>query len=275
MEKVFIYWDNSNIPSPHLTFPWQDGIFWGRLSDFFEMSLKQGKDNLWMWIFAILCIVTMVPATAAYGTKLLNSGRRPPYETGTVAQAQNYQTFGGVRNAGPPLHPPSIETWIIHYTNSARKASGLRPLTHDPAISNIAREHSQNMISSGIFAHDVHGKSPTDRALEAGYNCRAYNEDGSYSYGLSENIYEHPRITEWSKWGTSTEIIPTIFHSDKTMGLALVRGWMSSPGHRKNILDRNARRIGVGVAIKEHQIAESSSLHQEIVFATQNFSACR
>lgn len=223
----------------------------------------------------LICIVMVVLATAAYRTKLLKFRPTASFETGTVAQAQIYQTLGEVRYPGPPLHSQRIEAWILHETNAVREEAGLRPLTHDPAISNIARGHSRNMISSGIFAHDIHGKGPTDRALEVGYNCRAYNEDGSYSYGLSENIFQYPRITEWSTWEASMEIIPTIFHGDKTMALALVKGWMNSPGHRKNILDRNAHRIGIGVAIKEHQIAESSSLHQETVFATQNFSACR
>ena len=166
----------------------------------------------------LVCIVMVVLATAGYRTKLLRFRPTVSFETGTVAQAQNHQTsrqtLGEVRYPGPPLHPQRIETWILHYTNAVREEAGLRPLTHDPVISNIARGHSQNMISSGIFAHDIHGKGPTDRALEAGYNCRAYNEDGSYSYGLSENIYEYPRITEWSTWEASTEIIPTIFHGD-------------------------------------------------------------
>ena len=72
-----------------------------------------------------------------------------------------------------------------------------------------------------------------------------------------------------------TDIVPTTSHSDKTMAFALVQGWMNSPGHRKNILDSDARRIGVGVAIKEHEIAKSGDLIQETVFATQNFSGCQ
>ncbi|KKZ14451.1 MAG: hypothetical protein TH68_04720 [Candidatus Synechococcus spongiarum 142] len=173
---------------------------------------------------------------------------------------------------GQPLSPSSIENWIIHYTNAEREAAGLRPLSHDPAISAIAREHSRNMIRFGLY-HEIHGKDPTDRALEAGYTCRAYHGDGSYSFGLSENIYEYPKITEWSE--TLTEIVPTSFQGDQTMALALVQGWMNSPGHRRNILDNSARRIGIGVAIREHQIARSAGLHQETVFATQNFSSCQ
>ena len=174
--------------------------------------------------------------------------------------------------SGQPLSSSRIENWIVYYTNVERRSAGLRPLTYDPSISTIAREHSQNMTRFGLY-HEINGKGPTDRALEAGYDCRTYHGDGSYSFGLSENIYEYPKITEWS--AISTEVVPTSFHRDQTMALALVRGWMNSPGHRRNILDSSARRIGIGVAIREHRIARSSGLHQETVFATQKFSSCQ
>ena len=47
---------------------------------------------------------------------------------------------------------------------------------------------------------------------------------------------------------------------------------MDSPGHRANILDPQARRIGVGVYIKE--TVKYGRWVDEIVFATQNFSEC-
>ncbi|WP_218969714.1 CAP domain-containing protein [Candidatus Synechococcus spongiarum] len=199
----------------------------------------------------------------------------PVFEVESVAgyTAEISQAHGGKGYAGgQPLSPSSIESWIIHYTNAEREAAGLRSLTHDPAISTIAREHSRDMAKFGLY-HEIHGKNPTDRALEAGYDCRAYRGDGSYSFGLSENIYKYPKISEWS--GRLMEIVPISFHSDQTMASALVKGWMNSPGHRRNILDISARRIGVGVVIREDRIARSAGLHQETVFATQNFSGCQ
>lgn len=193
------------------------------------------------------------------------AGQAPYME---ISQAYDGKGYAG----GQPLSPSRIEKWILHYTNAEREVAGLRSLIHDPAISTIAREHSRNMTKFGLY-HEIHGKDPTDRALEAGYNCRAYRGDGSYSFGLSENIYEYPKITEWSTM--STKIVPTSFHSDQTMAFALVQGWMNSSGHRRNILDSSARRIGVGVAIREHRIARSAGLHQETAFATQNFSSCQ
>ena len=56
------------------------------------------------------------------------------------------------------------------------------------------------------------------------------------------------------------------------MARELVQGWMSSPGHRENILDRDARRTGVGVAIQE---SPEYGYTSETVYATQNFSACK
>ena len=169
----------------------------------------------------------------------------------------------------------AVEKWVIHYTNEQRAKAGLKPFKHDSVISNIARAHSEKMVRFGL-THEIQGSDPTDRALAAGYNCRAYHGDGSFSFGLSENIAEHPRVTQWSGTGYrggSTTWRPTAFDSDsKAMARGLVEEWMDSPGHRENILDNDAHRIGVGIAIVES--AERGWI-RETVYATQNFSACK
>lgn len=256
-------------------------------------QVRQAKNPMLAgWMYAVAIIMVVIPAAVAYEIKFGPGNIKPASSEATIPMLDfkpvgPYSAHSGVQApslkigqatietrypGGQPLRSSRIEYWILHYTNSEREAAGLRPLTHDPAISNIARGHSRNMTRFGMD-HEINGKGPTDRALEAGYNCQAYRGDGSYSYGLSENIHEYPRITRWET--SMTGIVPIISHSDKTMALALVQGWMNSPGHRKNILDSNARRIGVGVAIKEHEIAKSADLTQERVFATQNFSACQ
>ena len=37
------------------------------------------------------------------------------------------------------------------------------------------------MAESSEFEHIIDGDGPTDRALDAGYDCRAYFPDGSYT----------------------------------------------------------------------------------------------
>ena len=174
-----------------------------------------------------------------------------------------------------PLETSLIEEWVIRFTNDEREKAGLPPFDHDPKISEIAREHSENMILYG-FSHNVSGKDPTDRALDAGYDCRAYHGGGTYSYGLSENIAKHPRVRHWvgtsSGWG-GFKYRPTVYYTNaKDAALSLVEGWMNSPGHRTNILDRDSRRIGVGVAT---EFSDEYGWKLETFYATQNFSSCK
>ena len=170
---------------------------------------------------------------------------------------------------GRLLDSLEIEQRVITFTNDARQEAGLRALIADPAISAIAREHSINMRRRGIFDHDIDGKGPTDRALDAGYDCRGL--DGSY--GFSENIAEEPRVWEWSGYGSRSSWTADIYYKDEEeTAQALVDGWMNSSGHRRNILDRQARRIGVGVAVEQ---TRRYSQVGERFYATQNFSACQ
>ena len=208
--------------------------------------------------------VTVSPVTAT-----------PPRPTKTPTAEASVEETSDLKYPGnDPLDRDAVENWLIRFTNEERKKAGLKPFIHDPSISEIARIHSENMVKLG-YGHVVQGSGPTDRALAAGYDCRAYRSDGSYSYGLSENIAKHPRVTLWSGTGSLSGKVtwrPVTFHIDShTMARGLVDGWMNSPGHRANILDSRARRVGVGVAIPE---STKSGWIEETVFATQNFSQC-
>ena len=171
-----------------------------------------------------------------------------------------------------PLQGEKIAEWVVHFTNAEREKSGLSLLIHDRDISNIAFSHSLNMIQKG-YGHEIAGMRATDRAMAAGYDCRAYNEDGSYSYGLAENISRHPRVLTWTlPGGRGNAWWPKKFvETDEMMGHRLVEAWMGSPGHRANILDEDKRRIGVGIAIKR---TSKGKYYSEEVYATQNFSSC-
>ena len=176
---------------------------------------------------------------------------------------------------GGSLNSDQIAHSVIQSTNDRRQRRGLPALLVDPAISKIAQGHSQNMATTGIFEHEIAGQGPTDRALAANYTCRNYREDGSYTYGLSENIYEISRVQEWTHTtrGSSTTTTVSNFHrTAEEVAEALVAGWMDSLGHRTNILDPDARRIGVGVYV---QITEMFGYALETYWVTQNFSDCR
>ena len=244
---------------------------WGRLILTFLVLLIAG---------GIVGVALGLPYFVDEGGERIPPPTSTPLPTSTPTPMPTATPTPGPKPVGGQLlDSMKTETWVIHYTNEERRKAGLTPLTADPAISEIARMHSENMVRLGIYDHEIDGKGPTDRALDNGYDCRFYFPDGSYTYhsGLSENIFQYPRVTQWGGssgfFGLGTSYRPDIFFEDpQAMAYALVEGWMESPGHRANILDRDAHRIGVGVAIQHN---EQYGYVDEIVVATQNFSSCR
>lgn len=197
-------------------------------------------------------------------------GTPPPHSTATPIPTGR-STKGYINHI--PLSPRVMERLVIEYTNAERSAHGLSPLIADPAISEIALGHSKHMASRNAVEHDLNGMGPTDRAIAAGYGCRESKDDGTRLFGFSENIAEQRRVWVWSG-------IPGQFHSfipveysvdDDAAAKRLVARWMDSPGHRKNILDADNQRIGVGIKVV---ISLKYGYFQETVWATQNFSPC-
>lgn len=218
---------------------------------------------------------TITPATAeALATARSRSVNPSPTPTRlpvtpTVSRGPSSKGYVG----GYLLSTSEIARLTVVYTNLVRQEHGLGVLIDDPAITAIAQAHSKNMVDTGIFDHDIGGKGPTERALAAGYDCRAYSGDGSYSYGLSENIAQRPRVLEWSGSGSRSTWRASKFRRDEqAVAESLVDGWMNSSGHRRNILDPQARRIGVGVAV---ELFRTYGQVGERFYATQNFSECQ
>ncbi|MCC5956695.1 MAG: CAP domain-containing protein [Natronohydrobacter sp.] len=112
--------------------------------------------------------------------------------------------------------PPQIEMEIHLATVNAERAKSGRPaLALSPELSAIAQAHACDMARRGYFSHNSpDGRSMTDRARRAGIS-------GICTMG--ENIAQ----------GQSD--VPTV-----------VASWMRSPGHRRNILDRDFRLVGFG-----------------------------
>ena len=137
----------------------------------------------------------------------------------------------------PEIRIQALEHRIHDLVNSERRTNHLRPLTLDSRLSDIARAHSRDMAARGFFSHkNPDGKDPQERANAAGYSC----------HSLGENIFQnnlYSRVTTIGNrksydWNTPEKIATTS-----------VNGWMSSSGHRHNILTRHYDRTGIGVAI--------------------------
>lgn len=109
---------------------------------------------------------------------------------------------------------PDLEARMLQLVNRERVAAGLRPLSADPELTEVARRHSTDMFIRGYFAHDTpEGHDPFDRMREAGVRFVT----------AGENLALAPTVQ--------------VAHT----------GLMNSPGHRANILHRDFGRVGIGI----------------------------
>jgi uncharacterized protein YkwD len=139
---------------------------------------------------------------------------------------------GALSRASGILHSKALERRIFQLTNEARRKNGLPPLSWDDSLALKARDRSDDMLKNNYFSHtSPEGKTLKDRLQEEKpATFRTISRIG-------ENIYMGDKLD------FSVDI--------KTQARLIVDGWMTSPGHRKNILDPNYSHLGVGVAAKD------------------------
>ncbi len=115
------------------------------------------------------------------------------------------------------IDPADAEQELLALMNQARMAAGLAALVWDNRLAAIARSHSRDMLANGFIAH----VSPTTgdavaRVARAGL-----------AFGLVlENVGQEGGVQQAH------------------------RGFMSSPGHRANVLSAKVSHVGIGVVVK-------------------------
>ena len=122
-------------------------------------------------------------------------------------------------HAASDEYKKALELQNFDLVNAERVQFGLPTLTYNERISETARKHSQDMVKNDYFDHNnKQGMSPFDRLDRDGFNYVTAGEN--LAYGQISSIYAH-------------------------------HGLMNSLGHRKNILNKDYKELGVGVDIGE------------------------
>jgi len=112
--------------------------------------------------------------------------------------------------------PSSVEQEVVSLVNLEREIQNLHPLAWDDALGTAARGHSTDMAQQNYFSHtSLDGRTFSQRITAAGYACSTCGENIAAGYSTAQ---------------------------------AVMNGWMSSPGHRANILSSAYCDIGVGYA---------------------------
>jgi uncharacterized protein YkwD len=104
------------------------------------------------------------------------------------------------------------EAGLVRYINAARKKAGIAPVKVTPGTTDVARRWARYMAAKKVLKHNPNFASQLRKA-------------GS---------------TRW------TRVTENVGYASACNIKQLFDAYMKSPGHRKNILDRNVRVIGIG-----------------------------
>jgi uncharacterized protein YkwD len=118
--------------------------------------------------------------------------------------------------AEPNVEMSKQEKEILELTNKEREKENLPPLERHPLLFKAARAHSANMAKQEKMEHVLDDKNPGQRVEDAGY-----------------------------KWMNVGENIAA---TDNEPPAAIIKLWMDSKLHRANILNKDFRHIGIGIA---------------------------
>nr|WP_263313396.1 CAP domain-containing protein [Mammaliicoccus sp. Marseille-Q6498] len=122
-------------------------------------------------------------------------------------------------HAATEEYKKALELQNFDLVNAERRQFGLPTLSYNKGISQTARKHSQDMVKNNYFDHtNKQGLSPFDRLDNDGFDYITAGEN--LAYGQISSVYAH-------------------------------HGLMNSMGHRKNILNKDYKELGVGVDIGE------------------------
>ena len=167
--------------------------------------------------FALLAVAAG-PADAAKMAKFTPEG--PGGEA--KPKARSAQGCENVAARAGQVSEGALAASTVCLLNAERSERGLRGLRVNGRLSAAAQQHTSDMVRRRYFSHTSRsGNDMGDRIRSQGYLS------GARSWMLGENL----------AWGSGERSTPR----------SIVRAWMDSPGHRRNILTARFREIGIGV----------------------------
>lgn len=156
-------------------------------------------------------LLAVVPATAD-ASRARISGHLPNCQIAVAAASSTPRS-------APTIRLARAAVCLINHRRSVR---GLPRLRINSRLGRAAMWHTHDMVHRRYFGHvSRRGRDVVDRLYGARYL------GGRFSWAVGENL----------AWGSGSRGTPR----------AIVRAWMSSRGHRRNMLDARFREIGIGV----------------------------
>lgn len=189
--------------------------------------------------FIALIAFTLVAPTGAFATgkhhkssnkkvvvqktkKIKPAGHKKNKSKATTSKKNSKKTASHTKKKQPvktpaPLNFNTFISQVISQTNNHRNGNKSRSLIENKFLSQIAQEHSQMMASKGKISHD-------------GFSNRysIIKKKIKSVKGMGENVAMNKNA--------------------KSPAVKAVSQWKKSPGHNANMLNKDFRYIGVGIA---------------------------
>jgi uncharacterized protein YkwD len=151
-----------------------------------------------------------------------------------TTEAQAERSYDGDVRAcnGKDVYLKPAEKRTLQLHNKARANRGIPRLCIQQQLQRAARKHSADMIRNDYFSHrSQDGTTFAQRIKREGYTAK-----GMSVYRIGENI----------AGGSGSYGMPGRIH----------KAWMNSDGHRKNILKKGFRQVGIGVTSGKYKSYE-------------------
>ena len=191
-------------------------------------TIRKARLGRWAGTLAVLAASALLAAaTGPSGAQTLSAAG-----SARVLSAESYGAWAAQLLAAPPAglgFLVAAEDELLARANRARAEAGLGSLQGSAELRSIARVHAADMIQRGFFDHiNPDGRGPGDRVA----------------------------ILSRTFIGTSGENIAQRSGTIDANAISLARhfhgNWMTSSGHRRNILGGDWTSLGIGVAIAGH-----------------------
>ena len=159
---------------------------------------------------------------------LLLATARAPAPAAVQARAPGAFPCPGAATVPSPATLDTAAVAVACLVNAHRAVHGRRPLRTQARLTDAAVRHSRDMVRRGYFGHVTPtGVAAADRIHRAGY----FHAGDDWVIG------------EDLAWGTGSYASPS----------AIVKLWMNSPPHRRVLLAKNLRYVGIGRATGRFQ----------------------
>lgn len=140
-------------------------------------------------------------------------------------QPQPARSCSGRDLAPTTANVASVRGATLCLVNEERTSRGLGKLKPVTSLETAASAYAKRMVRERFFEHT----SP---------------DGGTFLSRIKRTSYLRGKVRRWSvgeniAWGTGTRATPE----------GIVRAWMASPGHKRNILNARYTELGLGTAI--------------------------